>query len=143
MGSGIADLPSPVCPERHPPHEFKSGVRAPQAGIIVDDEPNLLEAIREAFERAHREVVACRTFEEAREKVLTEYFDCLITDVRLGAFNGLQLAVIARDRNRDIGIIVFSGFDDSVLREEAEHLGATYLVKPVSSERLLQFIDNY
>ena len=110
--------------------------------LVVDDEPTLLEAMRMSFERAHREVVACRTFEEARERVLTEYFDCLITDVRLGAFNGLQLAVIARDRNRDIGIVVFSGFDDAVLRQEAEHLGATYLVKPVSSERLHEFIEN-
>ncbi len=143
MESGMADLPVRSAPKDIPHMNSKAASERLQRVLIVDDEPNLLEAIRVAFERAHREVVACRTFEEAREKVLTEDFDCLITDVRLGAFNGLQLAVMARDRNREIGIIVFSGFDDSVLREEAEHLGATYLVKPVSSERLLQFVDNY
>jgi YesN/AraC family two-component response regulator len=61
--------------------------------------------------------------------------------VRLGAFNGIQLAVIARDRNPDLGIIIFSGFDDPVLREEATHVGACYLVKPVTAERLLQLVD--
>lgn len=109
--------------------------------LIVDDEPGLLDAMTLAFERAGRNVVGCRTFEEAREKLLTEEFQCLITDVRLGAFNGIQLAVIARDRNQDLSIIVFSGFDDPVLREEATHVGATYLVKPVTVEHLLELVD--
>lgn len=123
------------------PNKDEAGSDRPQRVLLVDDEPGLLEAIRMAFESASREVIACRTFEEARDKLLHEYFDCLVTDVRLGAFNGLQLAVIARDRNEEIGIVVFSGFDDPVLREEAEHLGAAYLVKPVSSERLLELVD--
>jgi DNA-binding response OmpR family regulator len=108
--------------------------------LIVDDERALLEAMKIAFERAGRDVVACRTFEEARDKLLTEQFDVLITDVRLGAFNGLQLAVIARDKDRDMGIIVFSGFDDPVLRGEAARLGASYVVKPVTSEQLLELM---
>jgi NtrC-family two-component system response regulator AlgB len=110
--------------------------------LLVEDEPGLLEAIRLSFEGVGRDIVACRTFEEARDRLLQDQFQCLITDIRLGAFNGLQLAVIARDRSPDMGIIVFSGFDDPVLRDEAAQLGATYLVKPVSSEQLLQIADN-
>jgi two-component system response regulator YesN len=72
----------------------------------------------------------------------TDRFDVLITDVRLGAFNGLQLAVLARDQNPEIQLIVFSGFDDPVLRQEAERLGAVYLVKPVTSRQLLELIRN-
>ena len=66
----------------------------------------------------------------------------LITDVRLGAFNGLQLAVLARDYHPNIQLIVFSGFDDPVLRQDAEGLGATYLIKPVMISQLLQLIRN-
>jgi DNA-binding response OmpR family regulator len=113
-----------------------------QRVLLVDDEPRLLEAMKMAFEAAGRDVAACRTFEEARNRLLGEKFHCLIADVRLGAFNGLQLAVIARDRNPDMGIIMFSGFDDPVLREEAANLRATYLVKPVTAERLLQLADH-
>jgi len=112
-----------------------------QRVLIVDDEAELLEAVRMAFERVGREIDACRTFEDARNRLLTNRYDCLVTDVRLGAFNGIQLAVIARDRNPKMGIIVFSGFDDPVLREEAAHLGASYLVKPVTAERLLELVD--
>ena len=70
----------------------------------------------------------------------TTRFDALITDVRLGAFNGLQLAVIGRDTYPDIRLIVFSGFDDPVLRTEAEHVGATYMVKPVTGAKLLEVL---
>lgn len=109
--------------------------------LVVDDEPALLDAVRYAFERAGLQVVACRSFEDARTRILSEEFDALVTDVRLGAFNGLQLAVIARNRLPNLAIVVFSGFDDPVLREEASGLGAAYLVKPVTGERLLQELE--
>jgi DNA-binding NtrC family response regulator len=123
--------------------QMTSGLPSPQKRrvLIVDDEPGLLDAMTTAFERAGRSVVGCRTFEEARQKLLSEDFHCLITDVRLGAFNGIQLAVIARDRNPDLSIIIFSGFDDPVLRGEATNVGAYYLVKPVTVERLLELVD--
>lgn len=108
--------------------------------LIVDDDPSLLEALERSFLEAGEDVVAHSSFEEARRALHTTRFDALVTDVRLGAFNGLQLAVIGRDTYPDIRLIVFSGFDDPVLRTEAEHVGATYLVKPVTGARLLEVI---
>lgn len=108
--------------------------------LLVDDDPSLLDALRRAFTEAGEEVAAYGTFEEARRALQTTAFDALITDVRLGEFNGLQLAVIARDTYPDIRLIVFSGYDDPVLRTEAEHVGAVYLVKPVSGSKLLELV---
>jgi DNA-binding NtrC family response regulator len=110
--------------------------------LVVDDDPGQLDGMATVFERSERDVVACRTFEEARNRLLTEEFHCLVTDVRLGAFNGLQLAVIARDKNRKMSIIVFSGFDDPVLRDEAAQLGAKYLVKPITEEQLRELVKD-
>jgi DNA-binding response OmpR family regulator len=106
--------------------------------LIVDDDPSLLEALERSFVEAGEDVVAHSSFEQARKALQTTQFDALITDVRLGAFNGLQLAVIGRDTYPDIRLIVFSGFDDPVLRTEAEHVGATYMVKPVTGAKLLE-----
>jgi DNA-binding NtrC family response regulator len=108
--------------------------------LIVDDDPSLLEALERSFLEAGQDVRASNNFEEARRVLQTTRFDALITDVRLGAFNGLQLAVIGRDTYPDIRLIVFSGFDDPVLRTEAEHVGATYMVKPVTGAQLLQIL---
>ena len=108
--------------------------------LIVDDDPSLLEALERSFIEAGENVVAHGSFEEARRALQTTQFDALITDVRLGAFNGLQLAVISRDTYPGIRLIVFSGFDDPVLRTEAEHVGATYIVKPVTGAKLLEVL---
>ena len=109
--------------------------------LIVDDDIGLLDAMQRALRDSLRTVVACDSFEKARQMLKDQSFDALITDVRLGAFNGLQLAVMARDMYPDMRLIVFSGFDDPVLRADAEQIGAAYLVKPVASGDLLKLLD--
>jgi DNA-binding NtrC family response regulator len=114
----------------------------PRSVLIVDDDIVLLDALERAFREAGERAIACGSFEEARRVVRDQTLDALITDVRLGAFNGLQLAVMARDIQPNIQVIVFSGFDDPVLRADAERIGATYLVKPVPSSYLIQLLQS-
>lgn len=109
--------------------------------LVVDDDLVLLDALEGAFKEAgDLKVVALANFEDAKRLLRSETFDVLITDVRLGAFNGLQLAVLARDVNPATQLIVFSGFDDPVLRHDAEQIGALYLTKPVMCSQLLGLI---
>jgi DNA-binding response OmpR family regulator len=109
--------------------------------LVVDDDAALLEAVRRGLEAAGITVTACGTVEDGRQALREKTFDALITDVRLGAFNGLQLAVVARTYDPTISVIVFSGFDDPVLREEAERAGGAYFVKPVHISELLEHLN--
>jgi DNA-binding NtrC family response regulator len=109
--------------------------------LIVDDDTDLLEAMQRSLRDSVQTVVACDSFEKARQMLKDQSFDALVTDVRLGAFNGLQLAVMARDMAPDMRLVVFSGFDDPVLRADAEQIGAVYLVKPVGSTELLKLLE--
>ena len=112
--------------------------------LVVEDDSALLEVLERALgQEDDYNVVACGTFEAARRRLREQSFDVLLTDVRLGAFNGLQLAVLAKDVNPFTQLIVFSGFDDDVLRAETEHLGGTYLVKPVTAAQLRTLIADY
>jgi DNA-binding response OmpR family regulator len=106
--------------------------------LIVDDDIALLEGLESAFAAAGENATACSSFEVARQLLRAGEYDVLVTDVRLGAFNGLQLALLARDLYPKITLIVFSGFDDPVLRAEAERAGAAYVVKPIASATLLE-----
>ena len=114
----------------------------PTAGVIliVDDDRDLLYLLREAFENAGYQVVAESDFAGARRSLRTHRLTALLTDVRLGEYNGIQLALLARELHPSIKVVVFSGFDDPVLREEAERVGAPFMVKPVSSEVLINLL---
>jgi DNA-binding response OmpR family regulator len=120
------------------PHPLDTrSASSPWKVLVVDDDTVLLDAVRRGFEAVGTDVTACDGFEQARRALRAQRFDALITDVRLGAFNGVQLAVIARMAWPDIRVVVFSGYDDAVLRSEAEHAGARYVVKPVQVVQLM------
>lgn len=106
--------------------------------LLVDDDVSLLGALSRFLSDSGFQVVPCSTFEDAKREIATLRPDILITDVRLGAFNGLQLALLARDVRSDVRVVVFSGFDDPVLKEEARRIGASFLVKPVSGHALVR-----
>lgn len=109
-----------------------------QSLLLVDDDLSLLGALSRFMADSGFQVVPCSTFEDAKREIGTLRPDILITDVRLGAYNGLQLALLARDVRPDVRVVVFSGFDDPVLKQEARRIGATYLVKPVSGHALVE-----
>ena len=106
--------------------------------LLVDDDLSLLAALSRFLADSGFDVVPCSNFEDAKREIASLRPDIVVTDVRLGAFNGLQLALLARDVREDVRVVVFSGFDDPVLKEEARRIGATYLVKPVSGHALVQ-----
>jgi DNA-binding NtrC family response regulator len=109
--------------------------------LIVDDDPAVLRSLGRYLADRGYGVVSCSTFEQARREIPLHRPDIVITDVRLGAFNGLQLAILARHVRPDGRVIVFSGFDDPVLEQEAERIGATFLVKPVSGRSLVEALS--
>jgi hypothetical protein len=65
-----------------------------------------------------------RTLTDGGRRMLTQVaVDLLIVDVRLGAYNGLQLVVFSQSLPPSPPAIVTSGFEDRVLEEEARRLG--------------------
>jgi len=74
-------------------------------------------------------------FEDARRELPTLDPDVLISDVRLGEFNGLHLVIVGRARRANMVAIVV-GAPDPVLARETERLGATYLSEPITEDDL-------
>jgi len=108
--------------------------------IVEDDEPTLRLMTRAVSAAGHR-VTSFGDFEGAKKYLEATEPDVLVTDVRLGAFNGLQLVVIGRLEHPRMNAVVLTGFDDAVLREQASNAGASYLVKPVQLRRLVAAIN--
>lgn len=107
--------------------------------LVVEDDRDTLDSWVELLRRAGYRVVAAPSFEEGRTALAT-LPDMLITDIRLGAYNGLQLVVRARLASPALPVLVMTAFHDEVLREETERLGAVYLQKPIDPARVLAAI---
>lgn len=105
--------------------------------VLVDDDASLLSLMEGWMTRAGHQVTSFDRFDTAKNYLASTTPDALITDVRLGAFNGLQLVVLAKVDHPELIAIVLTGYDDQVLHEEAIAAGAHYLVKPVGAEPLL------
>jgi DNA-binding NtrC family response regulator len=108
--------------------------------LVVDDDRQVLKYLTELLREAGYDTVTCERFADAKALLSTTRPDLLLTDIRLGAYNGLQLAIFAQSRHPGIPIVVLTGYEDPTLRKEARDSGATFLVKPVRREELLRTI---
>jgi DNA-binding NtrC family response regulator len=109
----------------------------PERVLIVDDDGATRRGLVQLLTQAGYEATAVGTFDEARRIIGASPPDLLITDIRLEAYNGLQLIL---NSPRTIPTIVITGFADPVLEAEARRGGAAYLVKPVQPLELLEAV---
>lgn len=107
--------------------------------LVVDDEPAVLAMMDRLIASWGFRTLAAGTFEEARDSLSTAP-DALVTDVRLGDYNGLQLIHLVKQYNPNAIVVAVSGIDDSVLRTEAANAGAAYLLKPLELHRLRDYL---
>src|SRR5215472_3365836 len=105
-----------------------------QTVLVVDDDPALRSVIAQILAHSGYGVLTADTFEAGQTALNERLPDLLIVDVRLGAFNGLQLLATA---TRPIPALVLTGYDDVTLKRAAHQFGAEYLVKPIAWDLLL------
>jgi DNA-binding NtrC family response regulator len=109
--------------------------------LIVEDDNSTLSGWVELLRAEGYGVVGVSSYEEGLQELSTMP-DLLITDVRLGVYNGLQLVMRGRMLNPYLQAIVITGYADQIVRREAVHLQAEHLEKPVDADRLLQIVAN-
>ena len=106
--------------------------------LVVDDDLATRTGVCELLEQAGYICTAAASFEDAVSVLRTSPPDLLITDIRLDAFNGLQLVI------RLGGVtpsIVITGFADPVIEAMVRAEGAGYLVKPIHPAELLREVQ--
>lgn len=109
--------------------------------LIVEDDQSTLAGWVELLRGAGYYVRGVSSYEEGRQE-LAMMPDLLITDVRLGVYNGLQLLMRGRMVNPRLQAIVITGYADQIVRREAVYLQAEHLEKPVDADRLLQVVES-
>lgn len=104
--------------------------------FVLEDDAGVGSVYAAALQGAGHTVTVHLSFEEARKALRQSVPDALLTDVRVGSYNGLQLALLFRSMSPEATIVVVSGHDDPVIKAEAAHIPAEFLVKPVNLDVL-------
>ena len=105
--------------------------------LIVDDEPQILRALRAGLLAHGYDVVSAADGEEALDKAATELPDAVILDLNLPRLSGLDVCKSLREWSA-VPIIVLSVRDAERDKVTALDLGADdYLTKPFGTDELL------
>lgn len=107
--------------------------------VLVDDDPGFVETFGALLRHEGYSVAVALTASDARDYLTSHTPDVLITDVRLGAQNGWQLAKFARTHQPDLRVIVVTGCADH-LDAESEYWSLPIFLKPFNPDELLDHL---
>ena len=109
----------------------------PSSALIVDPSPDDRAFFADTLIGSGFHVVVAETFHEARELLVHHHPNIIVTELRLGEYNGLHLLMRAKARHQDLAAIVTSTWLDPVLQAETERMRGTFLPKPIAREDAL------
>jgi DNA-binding NtrC family response regulator len=110
--------------------------------LLVDGTRRDPDAARLLFEAEGFRVLSASSFDEAKQLMRADPPDVLITELKLGQYNGLHLVLRSRLDHPRMGVIVMSHFADACLAEEAARQHAAFLVRPVGDRELLDAVNH-
>ena len=115
---------------------------ATKSVLVVEDEQSIRDVLVELFETEGNTVTSAELLPEALDKLRTQRFDLIVTDLRLGGKRdgGLQVMALAGMLSPDAMVLVLTAYPDDSNRQASFRLGALhFLEKPVD----LATIANY
>jgi two-component system, OmpR family, alkaline phosphatase synthesis response regulator PhoP len=111
--------------------------------LLVEDEENLLEALKLNLELEGYEISSAYDGTEALNSIQKEHFNLIILDVMLPELDGITVCETIRLTNPDIPILILSAKNSSADRVLGLKKGADdYLTKPFNLEELLIRVNN-
>jgi DNA-binding NtrC family response regulator len=108
--------------------------------LVVNADHDRLRATEEILVSAGFLVTCASSFDQAKRGLLCAPPDLLVTDVRLGAYNGLHLVVRAHSDHPSMPAIVMDVHHDQVLESETKNAGAVYVGKPLDAGPLVALV---
>ena len=105
--------------------------------LLVGITPERIACRADVLGKSGFDVVAALGFQEAVRLLADHSPSLLISELRLGEFNGLHLVIRSQSAQPTMRAIFLDSAYDSVLELEAQRHGAVYLVEPVEDVELL------
>lgn len=110
--------------------------------LIVDDEENMLEMLKNFFLINDYECKTATNGLEALDVLKKDQIDIVITDMKMPKMDGMELLKTIRQKYENISAVIMTGFAEEYTNTEALNLGAEgYITKPFRNKELLLILD--
>ena len=110
--------------------------------LAVDDDPAILELVKDILGAAGYVVETVRSGQQALALLEAQVYDLVLTDMKMPEMGGMELIQYLRLNHPDTLVIVFTGFASYQDAVAAVKLGAfDYLTKPLQPEILRHAIE--
>lgn len=111
--------------------------------LLVEDEDELRCVLKEALETKHYHVTAVNRTMQAHDAITAAKFDIAILDIRLPDGNGMDLLTEFRAIDKNINVIIITGYADSDSEADALQAGAhDFIKKPFAIDELLACVKD-
>ena len=105
--------------------------------LVVDDEPDAVDLLREFLTAKGYEVLAASNGEEALRKVREDRPHLVLLDVRMPKMSGLEVLKQVREIDHEVGVIMVSAVNEEETGRRALKMGAfDYITKPLDFDYL-------
>ncbi len=105
--------------------------------MIVDDEIDVREYLKNFFRRRKIDVVTAESGEEALKLMDTNEPDLMLLDVRMGGINGVETLKRIREKGSGVKVIMVTGVEDETTLKPLSELNVSACIhKPLILEEL-------
>ena len=105
--------------------------------LVVDDESTICNSVKKILSRKGFTVDNTLNAEDALEKMKTNKYDLLITDLMMPKTNGLELLELVKKHYPEIDVLIITGYSSIESAVKATKLGALdYIAKPFTPDEL-------
>ncbi len=111
--------------------------------LVAEDDPHILRLIAMWLKRNGHDVVEARNGNGARDLVVAETFDVLVTDINMPGLDGIQLieAVVSTGHIHRGIVVLTNRWDHGEIRERLSQWDVRVIPKPFSPSRLSEVVD--
>ncbi len=111
--------------------------------LLVDDESDIVSVLKRGLELKGFEVDGFTDPQKALEKFRPNYYDVLVTDIRMPVMNGFQLCRKVQEKDPKVRVVFLSAFD--IYAEEANMMFPTlrsksFVKKPIGYDQLAKML---
>ena len=106
--------------------------------LVVDDEKDICNALEFILRRQDYDVKTANSGEKALEMIKKEAFDVILTDLKMGRVDGMEVLERAKEITPDTPVIIMTAYGSIESAVDAMKKGAgDYIIKPFYNEEIL------